>query len=968
MGGASPPDSLALTVPNVSAIRHQSQTRSREACRKVSRPRGSGQQRATSRSPNVAVAATALKLVAAWIGAIGLAHFDKTCVGLRVVTRSTQETFDERRPSLCLAALSSLVADEIPLENTSTETEQQIRGPFAGGATSWKSGFAYEAFKARLRPTATAAAAPWSFSDMAQRLEVDVANITTLLTDPDYAMPRPDIVPVNHEHDMQVLRSVQISWGSVPSDSLRARSLPRLPRAESAMEPMPFVNRPLPTKAPERHVRVQTRNRSVVPLRFRDMLKDPRRAQHLQEYLVKLREALRGGRRLHKPFILRDVDLKEQFQGTPWDLSDWDNVVPLDDSDVDMSRSDAFPSGRDVDAIEQLLPEYVDCRMLWSLRFGVPSLLDDDMPIAIVLSPPNASALPHLKRLAEMDDGGLEEGWASSHASVPSFPFSAHPYGMDVKFTDSKIKYRETSDYSGPHLPGGDDSLAVNSHAHPDDVNLPSIRTLMRAAAVIRSASHRCRDGGHFTRPTEVVVDAVAMYKQFETRVKDRMWQGKVALDTERNLRIMRSEVSDFGGCWLPSSASGISGAVDRCSRLLFWEWDDRMCTLAADEPASLAAKLCPHSYRVWKSERQSLLQGVAELRSPHYNEAYLDDELAFMLGPLRALMFLLIYCRVLRLFGMEPSLGKLKLGDGHTMLGVDFYVHDGVCIPSEQKLQLYEAWTSRLIGLVQNGSSVITKKELESFNGSLNFGAFAIPDARIHLQYFFKLAAARLSPTLRRKGICPLPSSLVSHAEAIRGLFRATSGLAFVEDALEASSSVAPLIGITDANHCFSNYCGMGGVLVSLGVWWFFEFKDHAVLRHLKVHVLEMMADVINVAIAAALAPGVRYCGRIDNQSAMFGIRAQNASDLKLFELLLTRHAICRRSGLRAEVSEYVTSEANPTDPISRGKFDEFLARAEKELGVREMTCIDLVRSPLGADVHTLIKHLCLLADLLTE
>ena len=567
-----------------------------------------------------------------------------------------------------------------------------------------------------------------------------------------------------------------------------------------------------------------------------------------------------------------------------------------------------------------------------------------------------------------MDDDGITKGWASTSAHVPTFPFSAHPYGMDVKFTDTKIKYRETSDYSGPHLPNGDDSLAVNSHAFPDDVHLPSIRQLMRAAAVIRSASSRCGSGDPLLRPTTVVIDAVAMYKQFETRVKDRVWQGKVALDTERQLRVLRSEVSDFGGCWLPSSASGISGAADRCARLLFWDWDDRLCQLADDHPTSLAAKLCPHRYRVWKAERLSVIQGEAELRSAHYNEAYLDDELAFLLGPLRALMFLLIYCRVLRLFGMEPSLGKLKLGDGLPMLGVDFYVQDGACIPSEQKLQLYEAWTSRLIILVQDGPSVITKRELESFNGSINFGAFAIPDAKIHLQHFFKLAVAKLSPSLKKKGLCRLHQSSISHAEAIRDLFRATSGLALVEEAREVESEIAPLLGITDANHRFSDYCGMGGFLTALGVWWFFEFKDQNVLRRLKVHVLEMMADVVNVAVAAVLAPGARYQGKIDNQSAMFGIRAQNASDLKLFELLLVRHAICRRGGIRAESSDYIASGDNPTDPISRGKFDEFRERAKNELGVRKTICLDLVHSPLGSEIHLLIQHLCSLADLLSK
>lgn len=151
------------------------------------------------------------------------------------------------------------------------------------------------------------------------------------------------------------------------------------------------------------------------------------------------------------------------------------------------------------------------------------------------------------------------------------------------------------------------------------------------------------------------------------------------------------------------------------------------------------------------------------------------------------------------------------------------------------------------------------------SFNGSLNFGAFAIADAKVHLQFFFKLAAAKWSPSLRRKGLCMLNDSATSHAEALRGLFRATGGLAFFDDARERSRRLTLHEGITDANHVFTGYCGMGGVIVSLGIWWFFRFEDQAVLQKLKIHVLEMLADVVNVALAAAIAPKTRYRGWID-------------------------------------------------------------------------------------------------------
>lgn len=896
----------------------------------------------------------------AWITTSRVHHFDPSFAALRVVARSFQVLFDEHRPSLCLGSLTDLGAIDAVLPES--EDGPRVRGPFAGGAATWKSGFAYEEFVAQQEHRSAAAApSPRSLSTLAAQLGIQEADLHVLLHDEAYAMPRSDLVPIVPEDDDQVLGAVQVFWNTLPE---HRRAPPTPAPVSNAMAPMPFTNRPASTAAPAHHQRdcSEAAIDAGQRLRFRDMLTDPRRAQQLLDYLARLHSALKQGRRLTKPFILLESELKPPYRGRPWDLADWNNVTPLDDSDVDYSEFPTAQTTPKAAAITALLPDHADKRTMWATRFGIPALLDDDMPVAIVISPPNASAMPHLERLAKMDDAAIKDEWATIHSSIPTFPFYAHPYGLDIKFTDEKIKYRETSDYSGPHLPNDDDSYAVNFHAHPDDANLSSINTLRAAAAVARAGARRTG-----LRPTAVIVDTVAMYKQLLTRQKDRVYQGKIALDSHRLLRILRSEVSDFGPSWLPVAASGFAAAIDSCTRIIFWEWDDRICQMAEKNASSLAAKLCPLSYREWKDERRKSrdLLGEAEQRSTHYNEAYLDDELAFLLHPLRALMFLLIYCRVLRLFGMEPSLGKLRLGDGLTMLGVDFYLEEGACLPTEKKLRLYEAWTTRVIDLVEKGPSVISKQELESFNGSLNFGAFAITDAKIHLQHFFKASAARLSPSLRRKGLRKLHPSSVSHAEAIRDLFRATGGRGLIDDVLEREGQVVE--GITDANHTFSDYCGCGGCLVSLGVWWFWEFKDHDVLRRLRVHVLEMIADVINVALVATLSPGVRYKGLIDNQSAMFGIRAQKAADLKLFELLLARHAICRKGNIRLESIDFVPSEKNPTDPISRGDFEDWKRRAKSELGAGNLEGLDLAHSPLTREIQSLISHLCNVADRLS-
>ena len=91
------------------------------------------------------IGAKALEVVAAWMASAGMAQFDGTLTSLRVVTVAVNLCCDAFRPSLCLEALTS--RNELSEVVTDPGSEKRIRGPFAGGATSWKSGFAYEALR-----------------------------------------------------------------------------------------------------------------------------------------------------------------------------------------------------------------------------------------------------------------------------------------------------------------------------------------------------------------------------------------------------------------------------------------------------------------------------------------------------------------------------------------------------------------------------------------------------------------------------------------------------------------------------------------------------------------------------------------------------------------------------------------------------------------------------------------------------
>ena len=142
-------------------------------------------------------------------------------------------------------------------------------------------------------------------------------------------MPRADLVPVVAAQDQEVLEALQIDWRAL--DVARgARGRP--PHAGAALEPMPFINRPAVTTAPLLHVR-EPWTPPEAPLRFRDMLLDGRRVKHMTDYLDRLHTSLLRGSRLRKPFVLREEELKQQYRGRPWDISNLNAVVPLDDSD-----------------------------------------------------------------------------------------------------------------------------------------------------------------------------------------------------------------------------------------------------------------------------------------------------------------------------------------------------------------------------------------------------------------------------------------------------------------------------------------------------------------------------------------------------------------------------------------------------------------------------------------------------------
>ena len=167
----------------------------------------------------------------------------------------------------------------------STAGITQLRGPFAGGAPSWKRGFAFSCYQQRLEAEASTPVPvlPQPPASLAARLGVSAEDLHALLNDPRYAMPHADVVPVIDAQDRQVLDSVEVCWRSAPHGPCPPSGGP-----DAYLDPMPFTNKSTPSQDPTFHERPAVLPRGLAPLRFRDMLLDPRKQWQMLNYLERL--------------------------------------------------------------------------------------------------------------------------------------------------------------------------------------------------------------------------------------------------------------------------------------------------------------------------------------------------------------------------------------------------------------------------------------------------------------------------------------------------------------------------------------------------------------------------------------------------------------------------------------------------------------------------------------------------------
>ena len=96
-------------------------------------------------------------------------------------------------------------------------------------------------------------------------------------------------------------------------------------------------------------------------------------------------------------------------------------------------------------------------------------------------------------------------------------------------------------------------------------------------------------------------------------------------------------------------------------------------------------------------------------------------------LSRLRCIKALLVFWKICDEAKLPVSFEKTSLGSLCTLLGMDFYMRQGIMRVPKQKLDLYEEWADRIHGMGKR----IEHAELEAIVGTLGFGTVAIPRAK---------------------------------------------------------------------------------------------------------------------------------------------------------------------------------------------------------------------------------------------
>lgn len=279
-----------------------------------------------------------------------------------------------------------------------------------------------------------------------------------------------------------------------------------------------------------------------------------------------------------------------------------------------------------------------------------------------------------------------------------------------------------------------------------------------------------------------------------------------------------------------------------------------------------------------------------------------------------------------------------------------------GLVVLPEDKMSRLLMWCDRLRQLGK-----VKRKEVEAFNGTVNFCSIVCRKARTHLSRLYRATTATFSNRYQAGGYIRMTKGIKADVRRIAELFISSGGIScFPSEGWTQPGRRDHGFYQTDA--CRNDkdllaWSGMGGFFA--GKFWWIRLTQEQV-KLLPVHITEAVANLINADVFGTKTAGGKITEECDNASVVdaFNTASEGGQphDPRLQELARLKEAITTKHNTLTRLTYIATKDNVLADQLSRGAFREFFESA-RELG---FACDESDRVAVPQRFKSLLRLLC--------
>lgn len=772
-----------------------------------------------------------------------------------------------------------------------------------------------------------------------------------------------DVAFAGREHLMEKLLAVPVVTDrSMVPPELRDDTL--RPAVDMTQRPLPVANVPARTPKPRKVEPLQVPAgtwpwHSITLESFRDTLRshEKRSAERM------MRAWARGTGAVNKkpPDLVMGVDdvLVPWARKFFWDCRDPDHCVPMAHAEVECPTLD-------VDGAQAAVGDaYPNQETLFRWRFGF-RLKQQRMPRMLVICQPQLSAFAWMRFLQEGIDTELGAGWleeASSGAAgsgvVPPFvPGHYESIGCAVKKHSDPPKPRRLTDKSQPAGNAINDFITLLEAF----AKLKFVRPEQHAEAAAVLAALAAALGLPLLGFAD---DFKAWFSQLAIAPAERYMHGYAWVAADGTVHYPWSNRVQFGGRPGPNLGQESMDLVLYAARRRFRVQALKLEALGM-VPGGEALDRISRALRHWRSLRRELADGnptetdetplgqyedaansgaepsLHSQLSPAWEAGYIDDTLALVVGLKLLIIWILSFWQCCGELGIETVASKAQLGTTVKHLGLVFLYDLSLVVLPRDKLQRLVDWCNRLVGLKK-----AKRKEIESFNGTVNFCSLVNRKTRLRLTRLYRALTATFSHRYQVRDQIRITKGIKADVSEIADLFLMSGGIScFPMDAWAEPGR--PDHGFYQSDACRNpddqkSWSGMGGFFAGY-YWWIRLTWDE--VTDLPVHLTEGVANLINTDILGEKAAGGKITEECDSAPVVDAFNAaaeyRQIKDPRLQELARLREAISAKHNLLTRLRYIATDDNTLADLLSRGAFSAFRKEAGK-LGYGELTRVSV-------------------------